>query len=395
MPYRSLRPVSTGANRSGRGCVVVFFALFGLIGLAASIPAFFLPIYHLVAARSWAPVSCDIHESRVREHSGGRSSTYSIEVRYTYLVDDRRYESTRYDFFTGSTSGSAAKQAIVDRIPPGARTTCWVDPADPTQAVLSRDWSPTFLLGLLPFVFVLIGVGGLVFTLRAGSGAPARTAWLPTPQTPVEYEWQPLTLKPRHTRVGQLVGILFMAAFWNGITGVFVWQVVLSFRRGSPEWGLAIFLSIFVLIGLGLLLAIPYQFLALWNPRPHLTLTPGTLRLGKTAELEWKWTGLPGRIRQLSITLEGREEATYSSGKSTSTARSVFHTFPLVDTAEPLAIADGRVRIAIPEGTMHSFAASHNRVVWTLKVAGGIRAWPDVAEELEIAVLPARPGGFA
>jgi hypothetical protein len=202
-----------------------------------------------------------------------------------------------------------------------------------------------------------------------------------------------LALRPKQTPLGKFFGLLFVAALWNGITGVFVWHLVETFRQGNPERGLALFLSIFVLIGLGFLLAVPYTFLALWNPRPHLTLSRGLLHLGDTVVLEWRFTGRPGRMERLRITLEGREEATYttrrSRSSSTSTAREVFHTVEILDTTDPIAIPAGSVRLAIPADTMHSFAATHNRVVWTLEVKGEIRRWPDVDEPFEVAVLPA------
>jgi len=219
--------------------------------------------------------------------------------------------------------------------------------------------------------------------------------WLPAPQgeAPGIETLEPLVLKPQHTRLGALVGILFIAAFWNGIVGLFVWQIVVGFRQGDREWGAALFLSIFVLVGLFLLLAVPYQFLALWNPRPHLTLSHGTLRLGDRVDLEWRFSGRPSRIRHLRLTFEGREEATYGSGRSRTTAREVFRTLVIADTTEPMTIAAGAARFAIPADTMHSLTAGSNRVVWTLKVAGDIRHWPDVAEEFELAVWPQTAGG--
>jgi len=233
-------------------------------------------------------------------------------------------------------------------------------------------------------------------TSRSDPGSvPTRASWLPAPQggDPEIETLEPLVLKPRHTRLGMLFGVLFFAAFWNGITGAFVWQLVLSFRQGTPEWGLALFLSIFVLIGLGLLLAIPYQFLALWNPRPQLTLGRGTLRVGDRVDVEWRFTGRPGRIRRLRLTFEGREEATYQNRRSTSTAREVFHTIEILDTTEPSTIPAGTARLTIPAYAMHSFSAANNRIVWSLKVAGEIRHWPDVDDEFEIAVLPQTVGG--
>jgi hypothetical protein len=41
---------------------------------------------------------------------------------------------------------------------------------------------------------------------------------------------------------------------------------------------------------------------------------------------------------------------------------------------------------------MHSFAAPHNKIVWSLKVEGVIDRWPDVGEEFPLVVYPRRIG---
>jgi uncharacterized protein DUF3592 len=398
--WRPARPIPSDvvtqalarANPKGsRGCLLALSAGVALLGVAFGWPFFAKPALRLLASRSWPVLSCRVLASQVRSHPGDESTTYSADILYTYSVGGREYESNRYDFLGGSDSDSAGKEAIVERYPAGARVVCFVNPEDPNEAVLSRDWSVFYLIGLVPLAMVACGVFGLVKLLQGGAppSPAARPAWLPTPQGEAGPEaFGPLELRPRQGPLGRFFGTLFVAAFWNGITGVFVWQIAASFRQGSPEWGAALFISIFVLIGLALLVAIPYSFLALWNPRPHLTLARGALRLGETVDLAWRFTGRPGRIGRLRITLEGREEVSYSSGRSSSTAREVFRTLEIADLTEPLMIAAGTVRIAVPADTMHSFAAPNNRVVWTLKVAGEIPFWPDLAEEFELAVLP-------
>jgi hypothetical protein len=103
----------------------------------------------------------------VGEHSDSDGTTYSVDVVYTYMVDGRSFQSDRYGFLGGSSSGRTRKEEIVGRYPPGARVPCWFDPAHPEQAVLSREPSAEWLFGLIPLVFLLVGAGGIVWTLRA------------------------------------------------------------------------------------------------------------------------------------------------------------------------------------------------------------------------------------
>ena len=79
-----------------------------------------------------------------------------------YRMNGGEYRANRYSFMGGSSSGYAGKQAIVSRYPPGAQVICYVDPTDPTQAVLERGFTPIMLLGLLPLLFIAAGLFGLV-----------------------------------------------------------------------------------------------------------------------------------------------------------------------------------------------------------------------------------------
>lgn len=409
--------ISRKASRSlSPGCLVGFFSLFLLFGLGF-LAFFLLPAVKVWKARSWTATRCTVLASEVESHSDSDSTTYSVAVRYRYQVDGTSYESHRYEFLGGSSSGYEHKQEIVERYPPGSRPICWVDPEDPSQAVLERGLTRGYFFALIPAVFVLVGGGGVAFALLSGRRRrPERaTPWLPenrgepavtAPSSTGGFtagtgfadagteSAGPVILQAHSTPIGKLVVIILIAAFWNGITGVFVWQVIRGWRTGTGEGTgcLALFLVPFVLIGVALLLGIPYQFLALFNPRLHLTLSSASLELGGSARLSWSFTGFPGRIRHLRIELEGREEATYRRGTSTHTDRQAFATLAVVDTSERLEIAAGEAAVTVPADTMHSFAATHNRIVWTLKVAGDIRRWPDVGEEFDLVVRPREVG---
>lgn len=341
----------------------------------------------------------------VKTHPGDDGDTYSVELRYRYEVDGRTYTSRRYTFLGGSSSGFEGKQRIVDHLPPGARVTCWVDPENPSQAVFERGFTLDYLWVLVPLVFVAVGAGGVVLSLapRRRKAAGAAPDWLPeasgTPAAPsggaparAVAAGEPLELEPAAGPVGKLLAVIFVALFWNGIVSVFVYHAWQGWKEGAPDGCLTVFLVPFVLVGLALAVFVPYQFLALFNPRPHLTLTPGSLTLGEAADLAWRFSGRAGRIRRLEITLEGREEAVYRRGTDTVTARETFATLPLAELASAREIAAGSTRIEVPAGTMHSFEASHNRIVWTLKVRGDIRSWPDVSEDFEVVVAPQAAG---
>ncbi len=65
---------------------------------------------------------------------------------------------------------------------------------------------------------------------------------------------------------------IFFAVFWNGIVGIFVTQVISGFfSNDGPDWGLALFLIPFLLLGLGVIAAVIYMLFG----GMRLTLNPG------------------------------------------------------------------------------------------------------------------------
>ena len=166
-PLSQLRNVSPE-----KGCLVFFFLMFSLLGVAGSYFALWKPLSGLLASRLWTETRCDVLSSRVEEVG---DESYGVDIRYTWIFDDSRHEGSRYDFMSDSASGGReGKQRIVDRYPPGARVACWVDPNDPNEAVLSRSLSSRYLIGLLPLPFLAIGLGGLIWAFRPGRRASRR-----------------------------------------------------------------------------------------------------------------------------------------------------------------------------------------------------------------------------
>ena len=401
-------PLST--RRSGRqmppGCLVLFFGLFFLVGAALFYYLFIRPVGLIVAARSWRETPCTIVSSQVGEHSDSDGSTYSVDITFAYTVDGVDRQSSSYDFSKGSSSGYDGKKAVVDRYPAGSRAVCYVDPEDPERAVIDRDFSAGYLIGLFPLLFLFAGLGGLIWAVpwsrkQGGAAQPtvARDGTTVSPavspfgvEVPADVSG-PLALKPQATPIVKFVVILFVALFWNGIVSVFVWQVYKGWKAGSPDGCLTAFMIPFVLIGLLFLYGVLRQLLVLFNPRPHLTLSPGSPAIGESAWLQWRLSGRAAGVKRLRINLEGREEATYRRGTNTHADTNVFATVPVVDSTEPFEMASGSASFVIPADTMPSFKADRNKIVWTLKVAAEIPGWPDSDDDFEILVRPGRPRG--
>jgi hypothetical protein len=309
-----------------------------------------------------------------------------------------------YDFSTGASSGRAAKAEIVARYPEGSLVTCYVNPADPAEAVLNRTRVRDWGYGLIPLVFAVIGAGGVWFALTGGrtksretggggrsvpatfsrAGAGVSPDFNDSAEEPVAGE-----LKPAVSRKAKLVGAVLIALFWNGIVSVFVVNIVRdALRGGFVMWLFALFLLPFVAIGLFLIGVMIRQFLALANPVPYVTIARRAFAPGETLVVGWRFAGATHRLKCTQVLLEGTEEATYRRGTDTRTDREVFRTFTLAEKPGLEAGQPGQAELRLPANLMHSFKSGNNRIRWTLRIKSEIPGWPDVDETFEITIRP-------
>ena len=392
----------TSRNKGGNppsGCMALFFLVFAVVGGGILWFLLIQPLRKVVAARSWPPVPCTVVESRVDESSGDDGSTYRPLVHAAYHVDGVEHRSATYDFSGNVYSGGyEGKAEIVARYPVGAQTTCYVNPDNTAEAVISRDLSGSYFFGLFGLMFFLPGVIGMFWVLSGGlksggsSSAALRTVRL-DPGAPFgvtnpqgDDAHGAIELKPRATPLRKLIGLLFASLVWNGIVWTIAWFAVI--RTQEREGCVVAFLALFALIGLLLIYSTFRQFLVLFNPRPRLTLSPGSLKLGEVAYLQWRLTGATGGARRLLVTLEGKEEVRYRRGTDTHTETKAFATLPIVDSTDSYQMLSGSTSFAVPADTLPTFASENNKVVWTIKAQLEIANWPDSDEEFEILVRP-------
>ena len=374
-------------HRAGVGSTI-FLRIFGFVFIAIGGGLIYVLLIHPtmkeIAASRWTQVPCEIMSSRVAVHSGSKSSTYSVEIRYGYDFKGHAYKGTRYNFDTGNSSNRGWREEAVAKFPPGLKTLCYVNPADPIEAVLSVKPSSDRWFGLIPGLFLVVGLL-IFFKAPAMASRSASLTGLPTDVLPM-LKRDPATgeveLKPASTPLAGFIFLLIFALVWNGIT----WGILLSMPRG--EWFGRIFLGIFVVIGGALGVGVIYSFLALFNPRPVLTASAPAVPLGGTLDVRWRFTGNVRRLVHLAITLEAHEEATYRRGTTTTTDKNVFAILPLIETADRAQINGGSAKVTIPGDLIHTFTAMNNKIVWTLRLAGDIPKWPDVSAEFPITVLP-------
>jgi hypothetical protein len=383
----SISKTATGQRRAYLVPVVlglVFVAVGGGLFIGIGV----VPALRLVRAASWVETPCTIVSSTVRSQSSDDGTTYKVDILFEYQVGGLTLKSNRYDFANFGSSGYTGKREIVNRYPEGSRAVCFVDPSDPTRAVLNRDLRPAYLVGLIPLVFLLAGAAVATWGFRQRRQARDRRTRVSGRRRVPEVIDGPRALEPKQGPGTKILGSLIFTLIWNGILSVFLYTLIADWQRGDHNWFLAIFLVPFVLVGLGSVVMVGYFTLAAFNPRPRITLQPAAPRLGDSIRIDWRFGGRSERIDRLQITLEGREEATYQRGTDTHTDTEVFARFVVADSEVAFEIARGGADVEIPHDTMHSFAGDHNKVVWSLKVNGDVPRWPDVDEKFEVDVRP-------
>ncbi|MDB6073835.1 MAG: hypothetical protein JWO89_1475 [Verrucomicrobiaceae bacterium] len=110
--------------------------------------------------RSWAATPAKILSSQVvSEQATPHSSVkYRPVVRYEYQFGGTVFHTSRVRRSEGPKSYREDAEALREEYTPGQALTCWVNPADPSYAVLQHDTRAPLYSIWFPLLFV---VGGL------------------------------------------------------------------------------------------------------------------------------------------------------------------------------------------------------------------------------------------
>ena len=130
------------------------------------------PICRTVAAGRWPALPCVVESARVHRHRDSGEvpiTTYRTDVLYRYVVGTRTYHSNQYSLTESASPAAGGRRAVAAAYPVGRPAVCYVDPADPTIAVLTRRVSPTVSFGLFPLAVTAVGA---FMVVAGGSDRP-------------------------------------------------------------------------------------------------------------------------------------------------------------------------------------------------------------------------------
>jgi hypothetical protein len=199
--------------------------------------------------------------------------------------------------------------------------------------------------------------------------------------------------KPRGGALGQGCFLGF-ALFWTALS---VFMFVMAWN--DHEVPAILFISLFVLIGLVMLVAAIWRYFSrLRLSSPVVTISNTELQVGERFNVDYQQAfKVASEVSKASISLVFQEAATYTQGTDTRTDR---HT-NVVETHEIQGrrfeageILQQSLSMAIPGEAMHTFIANNNKLQWFLRVHVDIVDWPDLKEDYEIRVLPQKAWGI-
>lgn len=151
------RPATTRAQETSTWVALVAGTVFLLVGFVPIFAVGVLPVWHWNRSRNWNPTPATVEISRsvvTRSSKGGRS--WRPEVLYRYAWNGETHRSS--EIGPGRKDSESSTERFLREHPPGSKTTCVVNPADPTEAFLDRSLSWWSLLALPFLLFLAVGV---------------------------------------------------------------------------------------------------------------------------------------------------------------------------------------------------------------------------------------------
>jgi hypothetical protein len=160
------------------GCFLgglAFSGIFALAGAALLYWGFVVPHRRIEQSQAWVETPCEIIESKVSEgysgatgvSSGKGSYDYTLEISYRYEFGGREYVSHRYGPTDVGDTKEGWRRDVVEALPPGTRTVCYVNPDNPEDAAISREFHANRRMIIMPIALLLIGLLGIMCVLLA------------------------------------------------------------------------------------------------------------------------------------------------------------------------------------------------------------------------------------
>lgn len=118
--------------------------------------------------RHWTATPCLVLASGIREEQFSENSPVSWrpELEFRYTFGGRVFHGAKVRRIEGPSPHKEKAEATASRFPAGLETVCWVNPANPEEAVLEHSTKAAFYTLWWPLLFTVGGAGMLWPALR-------------------------------------------------------------------------------------------------------------------------------------------------------------------------------------------------------------------------------------
>lgn len=230
----------------------VFGLVFGLFWGALTGSFDYLVVSRMLqqkAAEQYPTVTGVISHSEMTQKRGSKGKTsYGIDLRYSYEVAGKKYESNRYRYDEDNSSDSRHARQVVGELSAGTKVPVYYNPNDPSDAVLSPGIggnSLFMLLFLTPFNLIAVMFLSLPFVgkwarLKYPDSGGVRT-WKEGTKHRARLTDAPALVTAAITLAGGAFLLTFIVAFSAGFhasmrTMTIVWAVLLGVTVSSFMW---------------------------------------------------------------------------------------------------------------------------------------------------------------
>ncbi|MEM9529440.1 MAG: DUF3592 domain-containing protein [Pseudomonadota bacterium] len=381
------------SGKMGGGCLTLFGSVFLLGGL---VPGIFAGLMILKAwqARDWVPTRGTLTQVAVDVSTSDDGQTYQLQGRFRYRFDGQSYQSDQIDFVSGHDNIGDYHQDNYNRLRPllsaEEALTVFVDPEDPSQAVVIRSlrWGLVLFLGVFFLVFGGVGAG-IIGAGIWGSRKESESQQLADLHPEEPWRWEPdwehgeLTCSSK----GKMWFAVGFAVFWNLISSA-VWLFLPS-ELAAGNW-VALVALVFPLAGLGLAAWAIVEVLR-WRRYGRTTFVLESLpaRLGDRLRGQVSISdALPAN--EVALRVSCLESRTSGSGKNRSTSTRVLWQDEVTAglTRGPAGQRLAAVDFPLPaDQPARDVSDSRHKIEWTLEAEASVPG-PDLKASFDLPVFP-------
>lgn len=151
----------------GTGCITTLLSAVAIgFGLLLVQMTLLDPLYQTRRVSVWKQTPCLIKDSRVVSHRGGGkkpSTGYEPFADFEFRYEGKTYSSSTFWLSNRLLNSYTEAKEFLKPFPKGEPAQCWVNPQNPSEAVLNREFVGVSAIGaLFGSALAVIGFGGLL-----------------------------------------------------------------------------------------------------------------------------------------------------------------------------------------------------------------------------------------